>query len=159
MSFPVLRLVLARNHSSSSARFSFPDTPSREKIYIIKSQRRSPESEHKNLYSSKYIASATFSLVTTMPTGVRRNDKKNFFFTLSLCAFANTFSCSPRFPGVIWKLSDLSLCVADEGLEWAGAGVAWAEGLLHLAAVMPAAAAMLLEASIRQQSQYPRLIK
>lgn len=62
----------------------------REK-YIIKSQRGSLESEHKNLYSSKYIASATFSLVTTILEGLRRNDKKNIF-TLSLCAFANTFS-------------------------------------------------------------------
>lgn len=31
--------------------------------YIIKSKASTLESEHKNLYSSKYIASATFSLV------------------------------------------------------------------------------------------------
>ena len=71
----------------------FPETPTHiARKYIIKSQRGSLESEHKNLYSSKYIASATaatFSLVTTMLLGIRRNDKKNIF-TLSLCAFART---------------------------------------------------------------------
>jgi hypothetical protein len=97
MSFPVFVFSEEEQKKTRSKRQAasldehFPDTHRAEEKYIIKSQRRSPESEHKNLYSSKYIASATFSLVTTMPMGVHRNDKKNIF-TLSLCASANTFS-------------------------------------------------------------------